>query len=259
MMKGEPEEQWAAIHVICDDPALKKHREDLCSRVRIFFDDHFQITSPPRVICIFDDQDYGYLKQEFGGTANRAVHWPIRGQRISLWPRHVQDVIAEPDEETGNCAWPFASVVYLHGSTCDSDIGLTLSFAHELQHFLQYVQEWPIWALNFLLIRLGSDEFKNYWDFPIEIQARVTSKRVAEELHGKAAVREFISGRIADHITDNDAEDWKYIQSVDTSIEYPLAAATKPLVQRYRAQLESARQRYGDQPGFAGLDVGAFC
>jgi hypothetical protein len=257
--ENDPERSWAALHVVCDGPALKSHRESVCKRVRARFESHFRIASEPRVICIFDDQDFGHLKEEFGGQTNRAVHWPIRGQGISLWPWYLQDVIAQPDYRTGDVAWPFTSVIYLHGSTCESDIGLTLSFAHELQHFLQYVQDKPLWALNTLLINLRHEAFKVWWDFPIEIQARVTSKRVAEELYGKEAVREYISGRIAAHITDNDAEDWKFIQNINSSVEYPLAEGTKPLAQRFREQLELELLRKGNDQDFSDLDIGAFC
>lgn len=231
----------------------------VCSRVRAFFEAHFRIESHPRVICIFDDQDHMYLKQEPGGEANRGVHWPIRGQGISDWPWYTHDIIAQPDYTTGNVVWPYASVIYLHGSTCESDIGLTLTFAHELQHFLQYVQEKPLWALNILLINLRNEEFKVWWDFPVEIQARVTAKRVAEMLYGKKAVREFILCRIEAHITDIDAEDWKYVQGIDSSVDYSLAEETKSLVRRFREQLESELQRRGNDPDFVGLNVDAFC
>jgi|ERR1022692_3770351 hypothetical protein len=155
---------------------------------------------------------------QFGGEANRGFHHPIRGLRVTDLPRYTHDLIARPDYTTGEVAWPFTSLIYLHGSSCESDIGLTLTLAHELQHFFQYAYEKTLWAANQLLINLHADEFKVWWDFPIEIQARATSERVAEEFFGKEAVREHISGKIAAHITDNDAEDWKFVQALDFRI-----------------------------------------
>ena len=207
-------------------------------------------------MCVLDDQDHEYLKQEFGGDANRGVHWPIRGSGVTLWPWYMHDLIAPPIGD-GNVAWPFACVIYLHGSTCETDIGLTLTFAHELQHFIQYAHKKRLWALNTLLTNLGSDDFKVWWDFPIEVDARRTAKLVAEELHGSRPVMEYISCRISARVTDTDADDWRFVQSIDTSFPYDLAERTRPLVKKYKAQLAALLQERGVDPDFADVDLDA--
>jgi len=103
-----------------------------------------------------------------------------------------------------------------------------------------------IWLLNKLLIGLHNEEFKVWWDFPIEIEARVTAKKAAERLFGTEAVGKYIQERIAAHVTDNDVEDWKFVQGIDSSMPYSLAEATEKLVQRHRRQLEEYLRRCRD-------------
>jgi hypothetical protein len=162
-----------------------------------------------------------------------------------------------PPKGDGSLAWPFASIIYLHGSTCESDIGLALSFAHELQHFLQYSQKKSVWAMNTLLIDLRNEEFKVWWDFPIEIEARVIAKRVAEELFGTKPVNEYILARIAAQITDNDVEDWRFVQGIDAAVLYDLAEATKPLVQRHRQALEKLLEQRREDPDYFNVTLDA--
>jgi hypothetical protein len=237
--------QWAALHVISDDRDVRAHRGMVCMRVRDYFEQHFRSASASRVVCIFDDKDNEQLKQACG-VANRGTHWPIRGQGLVIWPNHFWELIAWYDEKAGKVILPYTSVIYLHGSTCETDIGFTLTFAHELQHFLQYTNEKLLWIKNTLLIALHNEEFKVWWDFPIEIEARITAKKVAESLFGTESVKEYIQERIKAHITENDAEDWKFVQSIDTAISYSLEEGTRPLVQRHRRQLEEHIQRCKD-------------
>jgi hypothetical protein len=237
---------WAVLHVMFEDHDVKTHKEEVCRRVLDYFEQHFRIAAEHRVVCIFDKMDHESLKLEFGGVANRGTHWPIRGQGLGIWPNCLWDLIAWYDEMAGKVAWPYTSVIYLHGSTCETDIGLTLTFAHELQHFLQYTSEKLLWTMNKLLIDIHNEEFNVWWDFPVEIEARITAKKVAESLYGTEPVRKHIQERINAHITDNDVEDWKFVQDIDTAISYSLDEGTRLLVQRHRRQLEEYIQRCKD-------------
>lgn len=249
------EKSWTAVHVIADDPAVRAHRAGLASRVLSYLEKHREVPSRTKALCVLDDQDHQYLKEEFGGTANRGVHWPRRGQGVTLWPSYLHDIIAEVDLGTGAVNWPFESVVYLHGSTCGSDIGLVLCLAHELQHFLQYSVKKALWAVNTLLINLRLDDFKVWWDFPIEREARITAKHAAEFLFGAEFVDAYILARIAVRITDNDAEDWRYVRSINTSDQYDLAEDTIQLAKRYRRQLSEAMGSRKNDPDFSEVDL----
>lgn len=259
-MEDEPatltlEKSWVAVQVIANDPAVRTHRANVASRVLSYLEEHREIPGWAKVLCVLDDQDHEYLKQEFGGTANRGFHWPRRGQGVTLWPWYLHNIIAQVDLHTGTVSWPFESVIYLHGSTCESDIGLTLCLAHELQHFLQYSVRKALWATNSLLINLRLEAFKVWWDFPIEREARITAKHLAEDLFGAELVDAYISTRISAQITDTDAEDWKYVRSIDTSARYDLAEDTRKVAKRYRSQLYEALESRRNDPDFSEVNL----
>lgn len=239
------EKPWAALYVISNNSDVKTHREETCRHVRSYFERHFQIAELSRVACIFAQDDY--IKSQLGrDAAERGGFMPTKGMALGFYPQYVCDIIAPIDERTHKCVFPYTGMILLYGSTCETDIGLTLTFAHELQHFLQYTNEKSLWVMNKLLIGLHNEEFKVWWDFPIEIEARTTAKKVAECLFGAEPVRGYIQERIKAHITDNDVEDWKFIQSIDTAISYSLEKCTRLLVQRHRKQLEEYVQRCKD-------------
>ena len=130
-----------------------------------------------------------------------------------------------------------------------------MTFAHELQHFVQYAYLKPLWAANTLLINLQDAAFTVWWDFPIEIEARLNAKRIAEELFGRDSVREFLTQRINEKLTDSDAADWSFIRGLDTSCSYDLWKETSELVKRHRAHLERALEKRKKDRDFAGLDL----
>jgi hypothetical protein len=220
-----------------EDRDVKAHMEAVCISVLDYFEQYFRIPAEPRVACIFAKDDC--IKSQLGrDVAERGGFMPTNGMVLGHFPQYVRDIIAPINKQTRKCADPYAGMVILHGSTCGSDIGLTLTFAHELQHFLQCTNAKPLWALNRLLIGLRNEEFKVWWDFPIEVEARITAKKVAESLFGTEPVKRHIQERIKAHITDNDVEDWNFVQGIDSSIPCSLAGGTKQLVQRHRGQLE---------------------
>lgn len=238
----DAEKSWAALHVFSDDPKVKAHREETCRLVRCYFERAFQIAEQPRVVCIFDKDDC--LKERWGrDAAERGGFMPTEGLPLYNFPQYTRDIIAPTDKRTNEVDIPYAGVIVMYGSTCETEIGLTLTFAHELQHFLQYTNAKPLWVMNMLLASLRHEEFKVWWDFPHEIEARTTAKKVAECLFGTEPVKEYIQERIKAHITCNDVDDWKFIQGIDLSIPYKLAEATKSLVQRHRRQLEEFLKR----------------
>jgi hypothetical protein len=239
-MNSSHEMRWASLHVRSKDADIQKHREDACARVLEFFEQNTPIPVEDRVLCFLDDRDLPNLKVAFGGVANRGVHWPIRGQGLGIWPTDMWNVIAPPDNLYGETTWPFASVVYLHGGTCQNDIGLTLSLAHELQHFMQFVNARSLWAVNALLGSpdLPTEDLKVPWDLPVEKDSRVLSKRVAESIFGKERVEGYISDRINARITDLDAQDWEFVKGIDPFARYDAAAETRTLVHKYRSSLK---------------------
>lgn len=190
-------------------------------------------------------------------AANRGAHIKKRSQLWREARTFVEDLAG------------FDSLVYLHGSSCTNDIGLTMTFAHELQHIIQYSAAPKLLAENMLVIEtlryLERSDFEalglRMCDVPHEREARIVAKRVAESLHGVEAVRQYIDGRRRAFVTEQDAADWDCIQGLVASDGYDLAAETKaffPKLNSCRVALErtlSALQT--NDPEFGEIDLDA--
>jgi hypothetical protein len=235
-----------SLHIKSSDATVALHRETVCRRVFSYFEQYFSQTSENKVVCLLDDEDFDELKFT-AGKANRGLHLriedaPLRG----LVPQYFWDVVRPYDPVSGKCRSPFDSLVYLHVSTCEADIGLTLTLAHELRHFFQYTMQRSAWAANLLLQHLPEPfnfDFTVWWDFPIEVDARRVVKAVAENLYGRDKVMQYVVERIASPVTEEDGKDWSFLLNLDTAAAYDLVQQTKPLVQKYKAQLKQVQQQ----------------
>jgi hypothetical protein len=158
----------------------------------------------------------------------------------------------------------FDHLIYLHGSTCMSDVGLTLTLAtlaHELQHFIQHSNILTFWTANHFIrpFALKFLELKPF-EIPIEQEARIVSKQTAENLLGTEAVRQFIYARIAEPINTNDDADWRSILDLVSSRRYDLAHETKLIFQRlksYRPKIAELLQEVKMKPDFKDIDLDA--
>jgi hypothetical protein len=245
------------LHVESDDYAAKAHREKVAVRVIEYFEQNFTIPTQFNVLCYLADEDDNCLKK-WSGESTRGIHWPRRGQGLSDWPQKMRGIFAPIDPLSG-VTFPYESLIYLHGSTCETDIGLTMTLAHELQHFLQYTNERHLWTANTLLMKLPSlptDDLKACSDFPVEREARITAKKVAENLYGTASVDQHIQNMIDAGTSDADVTDWKYIRGIDPSIRYDLRKGTKPFVKRHKQQLIQLQQdtRFNEDKDFSAVD-----
>jgi len=231
------------IKVMSNDTAVRTHREALARRVESVFASQLPKSS---LLCFFDHTDWRPFKLE-QGEANRGIYVAIEHKEPPWldWPPYVVDcvIVAEPSP-----VWHrriFDHVIYLHGGTCERDTSLVMTFAHELQHFVQYETAPALWAESRVVANLTKDDIRilklNSFDIPIEQEARRVSKRVAEKLFGAEIVRGYINDRINKNVSSADVDDWKFIQQLDLSITYDLKTETRLLYQRlknYRPQLE---------------------
>lgn len=243
------------LYVKCCDANLRKGREATSGSVREYFNRHFNVPPNLRVICFFDDQDPDlFLAGCRLSAGTRGVHWPIRGGGLSGWPNYMFNVVAPPrDGDSSGVTWPFDSVVYLYGSTCENEIALTITFAHELQHFLQYANERQLWAANALLAR-DSTLFERPWEIPSEREARIVSKRVAEDLHGAESIRQHAVAKLNDSTTGVDMGDWRFFRDIVTADAYDLSNETKRLVQQHKSELAKLQAECAGSPDFCDLD-----
>ena len=245
-----------SLHVNSFDEESRKHREELASRVSTYFTPN--LGPELRVLCYLDDKDVCWLKEQWGGHSNRGIHWPIRGQGLTGWPQDMWYTIAPIDQQSGEISWPYTSVVYLHGSTCGSDVQLAMTLSHELQHFLQFVSDRQMWSIHTLLANLPNlptHNLKHWFDLPNEREARIVAKRIADNLFGRAVVDQHIVKMMASRISEEDAADWEFIQEIDPSRNYDLRQNTIPLVDEYRQELENLKSKFAGDKDLGAVDL----
>jgi hypothetical protein len=239
------------------DDATKRHREAAAQRVLACLGDE----SPERrLLCFLDDEEWQEFKAA-NGVANRGFYAPVKasGPHWRIAPRYIlQHVFFD-----GGPA--FDDFVYLHGSTCSNDVGLTITLAHEMQHFVQHAGQLQLWAANTLIPNLNKTTIKalrlTWCDIPHERDARIVSKRTAENLFGASVIRQYIDAKIAERVTAEDAADWECIQDLDTSTRYDLSRETElffPRLRDSRAELEFVLRHFqSNDSDFTGIDLDA--
>jgi len=249
------------VKVKSSDAIVKRRREAAAYRVI----DHFgNRLTDRRLLCFLDDEDCHTLKTHFGHS-NRGFYAPIGGGNFwSEWPDYLKECVLVEEPSSLLLTFVFDHVIYLHGSTCANEIGLAMTFAHELQHFVQHITVPKIRAQNSLIQNLPKNVINalgvKWCDIPIEREARFVSKQTAEKLFGAQPVRRFIDSKIAEALDPSDADDWLFIQTIQTypSRSYDLAAETARLFQRlkpYRSELEKLLHQVREDPDFKDIDL----
>jgi|SRR5215469_15726031 len=217
-----------------------------------------------RLLAFFDDEDCDAVRR-YIGAANRGVYTPLKN--CPLWPylpEYVRESIFESDPSSFSLEPLFDHLIYLHGSTCSNEIGLTMTFAHELQHFVQHgdARTRKLAAKNTLIQNLDKeliDALQLKWfDIPIEREARIVSKRIAEALFGAPRVRQFIATKISEAVDEDDAVDWRFIQGVVTTASYDLAGESHRIFQElkpHRREFERLLAEAKDDPVFGDITL----
>jgi hypothetical protein len=52
-----------------------------------------------------------------------------------------------------------------------------------------------------------------------------------------------VKERITSPVTEEDGKDWRFLLSLDTAAAYDLVQQTRPMVQKYKAQLKQVQQQ----------------
>jgi hypothetical protein len=123
------------IEVKVKDNAVRIQREAAAQRVL----SHFGLSMPEsRLLCFLDDVDPTALRAKYG-PANRGLYGPIHANQDlpSQLPEYVRRCIDIKDKYFGRTR-VIDDLVYLYGSTCDDEVGLAMTLAHELQHLIQH-------------------------------------------------------------------------------------------------------------------------
>jgi len=252
------------LRVRSSDEVIRVQREAAARRVLSHLGDRLPVS---RLLCFLDDEDSPVIMSE-RGAANRGLYGPIHDNTpMADWPDYVTNQIFVDDGEHFWFQRMIDDLVYLYGNTCASEVGLTMTLAHELQHAIQHANLCELWAVNGLIQNLDRetiDTLKLTWsDIPIEREARIVSKSVAVHFFGEGRVSEYIDQKIAERVTEIDARDWQFVRTLTSSSTVDLNAETKQLFERlrgYRAELEAAlqeRKRLKD-PDFVDIDLGVY-
>jgi hypothetical protein len=219
-----------------------------------------------RLLCYLDTDDCLRLKKRYG-KAQRGLYMPVaNGPMWTLFPEAVGYYVR--GNRTTSTLGPdprpeFDHLIYLHGSTCLNEVGMTMTFAHELQHFIQHENSLELWAVNTVAIEMLRYHKSAYrtlsiqWcDIPIEREARIVAKRIAERIFGSEAVAQYVSAKRDEFVTEQDAADWTCIGGLDATTPYDLATETRlffPRLGNYASELKAAQGRLGR--GFPGVDL----
>ncbi len=250
------------IEIKSDDPNVRTALSAAARRVL----NQFGNSLPDlRLLCFFDDEDWQPFKDEMG-PATRGFYAPIKETPFACWPGYITKRIFVDDPSSYPPKRAFDHLIYVFGSSCTDKIGLAMTFAHELQHFVQYGFKRRVWAENFLLPRLPREVIDltglTWFDIPIEREARATAKRIAEELFGADQVRHYIDCRIEGGITVQDADNWRLILQMNPSAPYNVADETTAVfqrVKRYRPQLEAILRELKNDEDFKAIDLDLLC
>jgi hypothetical protein len=221
-----------------------------------------------RLLCFLDDKDPSTLRDDPSlGPANRGLYGPIHDNTVlDGWPSYVKNCIC-PSDRIGRRARVIDDFVYLYGSTCEDEVGLTMTLAHEIQHSIQHAKVHKLWAASSLVHRLNREIIKifglKWFHIPIELEARIVSKRVGECLFGEQRVSQHIEKKIANPTTDDDATDWKFIRTLRPSDSVDLVSRTQLLFERLkccRPELEEVlrKVKQDGNPDFSDIDLDAF-
>lgn len=236
------------------DPAVAGKRERLAQSVV----DEFGTLPDLRLLCFFDDQDWTGLKDGYG-KANRGIFSP-KPHGNDVWylvPQYVKDELLMDSRKQVDL------LIYLHGSTCVNDTALVMTFAHELQHFVQYGKNRHLWAASAILMSIQEPNFYQTtnikWpDIPIELEARIVAKRTGQRLCGAEAVNEYIEAMIVRAVTPDDADDWRFLRNLAADQPFDLLAQSKLVFQRlrpYRKVIEDTLQSAREDSDFKDLDL----
>jgi hypothetical protein len=144
-----------------------------------------------RLLCFLDNGDWDKAKI-VAGPGNRGFYIRVNAAE-DWWNTERLDILTSVFVNRVQVVDHF---IYLNGTTCSRECGLTMTLAHELQHFVQRTTQTRLWAANTLITQLTLSEIKRLGltgcNIPHERDARIVSKRMAENLLGVEQVRDFI-------------------------------------------------------------------
>jgi hypothetical protein len=137
----------------------------------------------------------------------------------------------------------FDDLIFIRHSTCFDPTGCVLTYAHELQHFVQHGHAPRLLRVNNALYQniKRFEPTATASDIPSEREANIVSKRVAEAVCGADAVRVFAEKqvRLMEELGNSEQLDrWVFFRDIPSSTNYDLLGCTLHLVERYKTRID---------------------
>jgi hypothetical protein len=246
--------------------SVTQERSSWANRVLAYFDDRLPTLD---LLVFLDDVDWEQFRTVYG-PANRGWFSPThefayyRRIRQAQWPPRMAMQLVKLDPVSYKPSFPNDCAIYLYDSSCRDEPSLTMTLAHELQHFIQYGNDRTTWAFNTVILSLPREVIEPLgiiWpDIPIEREARIVAKRAAQALIGNENAEFHIESRSKEASTSGEVSDWNFIREVDVSREYTdLPGHTRRLYQhrlwRVRPELEDVLSKLKEDPLFPSIDL----
>lgn len=204
---------------------------------------HFRRNLPQKLlVCIFDNEERSYftnpqrLGENYCGFTTTVCE-PKFNIDVPNWPPEIRQCVS--DGSKYHCD----VTIYLRNRTCQSQTGTVITFAHEMQHFMQYGNSRKIWLANRNLkcIYRRCQQRVPQWHFPYEYEALLVSKQVAEDILSPGEVRDYaVQEREREQIERvGDLKKWEFFLDLDVREQFDLLERTKIEVKKCRDYLEA--------------------
>jgi hypothetical protein len=188
--------------------------------------------------CYFAVKDDEYFTAKIG-RYYRGFHFPKSS--IGEVPAYARGRYLPPDTP------PHDHFVYIRNSTCLDPTACAVTYAHEMQHIVQHDRfpklaeaNWVLYD-NLATFEPGATEV----DIPVEVDANIVSKHVAEKLCGVESVRKFAEQQVRlmrdqGTVAAAAAQEvrWEYFLNTPSATAYDFVDATVKLVKRYEGRMD---------------------
>lgn len=171
----------------------------------------------------------------------------FRGVHIS--PSSKEELPSFLQEEMGGSD----ALIYMRRTTCLDPTSCVVTYAHELQHVIQYRRYPKLLAVNRVLRHCLVPVPASEMDLPTEREANIVSKRIAERVCGTEIVRRFAEEQVRLMEVDRAAArkfglddqthaiqqkvKWEFFLSTPSSTAYDPLPATLELVKKHKGTI----------------------
>ncbi len=210
---------------------IKANLKDACEKVL----EHFNLPDH-RLLCFFDDENPSWF-DEIYGSAHCGFHVTIIGSGPG-WPHYVEGLFYDSSGE-----FAYDNVIYINGRTSSTVPGAIITFAHGLQHFMQYGNSWKIWRANTFIYNILREDPATHvkpWDIPYEKDTAQSVETSGDSVLSQAVVKVHAGEQIA---AGKDPEKWQFFQNLSYSNPFDLLAETEVWVERYKGELSKIKQK----------------